>query len=112
MIYSRYGFATGNWSFVAVLTVALAGTWWYLRRLPSTRVGRVVQSNHVVPTETASKTHLVDQYGVSLTPLRPGGMAQIGAERVDVVTSGEPIERGQKLRVISVEGTRVLVRAV
>ncbi|HAB16778.1 MAG TPA: NfeD family protein [Verrucomicrobiota bacterium] len=112
MIYSRYGFAMGNWSLVAVLTVALVGAWWYLKHLPTTRVGRVVQSDHVVPTETAAKTHLVDQFGISLTPLRPGGMAQFGAERVDVITSGEPVERGQKLRVISVEGTRVLVRAI
>ena len=112
LIYSRYGFAAGNWSSVAVLTVALAGTWWYLKRLPDTRVGRSIQSDHVTPTETAAKAYLLDSDGFALTPLRPGGLAQFGPERVDVLTSGEPLEKGQRVRVVSVVGSRVLVRAI
>ncbi len=112
MIYTRYGLFVGNWSLVGVLTFAMIGVWWYLKHLPATRLGRSVQSDHVIPTETAAKTHLVDSDGFAVTPLRPGGVAQIGAERVDVVTSGEPLERGQRVRVVSVDGSRILVRAV
>src|SRR5262245_15722760 len=112
MIYVRYGASAGNWSLVAVLAVAVGGVWWYLRHLPETRVGRSVQSDHVIPAETAAKSHLVDSDGFAVTPLRPGGMAQFGAERVDVVTSGEPLERGQRVRVVSVDGSRILVRAL
>ncbi len=111
LIYFRYGSAAGHWSLVGVLAVALTGTWWYLKRLPRTRLGRIVQSAHVVPTETAAKPHLLSTEGFALTPLRPGGLAQFGTERVDVITSGEPLERGQRVRVVSVDGPRVLVRA-
>lgn len=112
LIYDRYGAGTGHWSLAALLAVALAGSWWYLKRFPATRVARSVQSDHVVPTETAAKSHLVSADGFALTPLRPGGLAQFGAERVDVVTSGEPLEKGQRVRVVSVDGSRILVRAV
>jgi membrane-bound serine protease (ClpP class) len=112
LTYFRYGFAMGNWTLAGTLAFALAGTWWYLKRLPSTRVGRIVQSDHVVPTDSAAKSRLLNQTGTALTPLRPGGMAQIGQERIDVVTSGEPLERGQSVKVVGIEGSRVLVRAV
>ena len=111
LIYGRYGSAAGHWSLVAVLAVGLAGAWWYLRRLPATLVGRSVQSDRIIPPETAAKSHLLGSEGLALTPLRPGGMAQFGPDRVDVITSGEPLEKGDRIRVVSVDGSRILVRA-
>ncbi len=111
LIYGRYGSSAGHWSLAALLSMALIGSWWYLKKLPETRFGRSVQSDRVIPAETAAKTHLVGVDGIALTPLRPGGLAQFGAERVDVVTSGEPLDKGERLRVLSVDGPRVLVRA-
>ena len=49
---------------------------------------------------------------MALTTLRPSGTAEIGSERIDVVTSGEYIERGQAIEVVEVKGARVRVRAV
>jgi len=112
LTYVRYGVLAGHWTLVAALAVAIAGVWWYLHRLPETRIGQLVGSDRVTPAETASKAHLLNRAGVTLTPLRPGGMAEISGERVDVVTSGEPVERGQSITVVGVEGARVLVRAV
>lgn len=111
LIYGRYGSSVGHLSLAALLSIALVGSWWYLKRLPETLVGRSVRSDRVIPAETGAKTHLAGVDGVALTPLRPGGLAQFGAERVDVVTSGEPLDKGDRIRVLSVEGPRVLVRA-
>lgn len=111
LIYGRYGASVGHGSLAALLSLALIGAWWYLKRLPDTRFGRSVRSDRVIPAETAAKTYLVGVDGVALTPLRPGGLAQLGAERVDVVTSGEPLDKGDRIRVLSVDGPRVLVRA-
>ena len=47
--------------------------------------------------------------GVSLSPLRPAGTATIEGNRVDVVTEGEFIEKDTPIRVLGVEGTRVIV---
>lgn len=44
--------------------------------------------------------------------LRPAGTATIDGRRVDVVTRGEAIEAGTRVRVIEVEGNRVVVAAV
>jgi len=59
-----------------------------------------------------SKETLLGQEGESLTPLRPAGTALIGGERVDVVTSGGFIAAGRRVKVLKVEGTRVVVGEV
>jgi membrane-bound serine protease (ClpP class) len=48
--------------------------------------------------------------GVALSQLRPGGVAQIDGERVDVVTQGDYIAAGESIEVIADEGYRRVVR--
>ena len=55
---------------------------------------------------------LLGQQGVTLTTLRPAGMAQIGDRRVDVVTDGEIIEKDARVEAVDVRGNRVVVRSV
>jgi len=47
--------------------------------------------------------------GIALTTLRPAGIAEIGGKRIDVVTEGDYIEKGEKIVVISSEGIKVVV---
>jgi membrane-bound serine protease (ClpP class) len=54
----------------------------------------------------------VGKTGVTLTPLLPGGKAEIDGDVVDVVADGESIEKGEAVRVIAVDGTKVLVGRV
>ncbi|HEY5811795.1 MAG TPA: hypothetical protein VIT23_03975 [Terrimicrobiaceae bacterium] len=54
----------------------------------------------------------VGEEGVACTILRPAGKAEFGAALVDVVTDGEFLDRGAKIRVTKVEGDRVIVAAV
>lgn len=54
---------------------------------------------------------LLHQSGRSVSDLRPAGLADFEGRRVDVVTDGEFIERDRELRVIEVEGNRVVVEA-
>ena len=54
---------------------------------------------------------LLGAIGEALSDLRPAGVARFGDRRVDVVTEGEFIPRGTPVRVIKVEGPRVVVRA-
>ncbi len=53
--------------------------------------------------------HLVGRSGVTLSTLRPAGLAEIDGERVDVVSDSEFLDRGQRVRVVEVEGNRVVV---
>jgi membrane-bound serine protease (ClpP class) len=60
---------------------------------------------------TPEREHqLVGARGRSHTALRPAGIADIGGERVDVVSEGEMIEPGAAVLVTRVDGNRVVVR--
>jgi len=55
---------------------------------------------------------MVGKMGKALTDLRPSGTAEIDGNRVDVVTDSEFIEKGSRLKIVEVEGIRVVVREV
>ena len=55
-------------------------------------------------------SHLVGETGVSLTPLRPAGVAELGGRKHDVVTEGEFIPARSRIRVDRVVGSRIIVR--
>lgn len=61
---------------------------------------------------TEVRDELLDQVGIAVTPLRPTGVVMIGNERVDVVSEGHFIEKGKKVKVVHVEGLRVVVREI
>jgi membrane-bound serine protease (ClpP class) len=52
------------------------------------------------------------QVGTTISPLHPGGKALFGDTIVDVMSQGEMIPSGQKVRVIGRRGTEALVEAV
>ncbi len=55
---------------------------------------------------------LVGRRGVALTPLHPAGKAKFGTRRLDVVSSGDLVPKGARVRILRVEGSRVVVEAV
>jgi membrane-bound serine protease (ClpP class) len=63
---------------------------------------------------TSAESHVewVGRTGIAITGLRPSGTAEIDDNRIDVVTSGEYIEKGTAIEVMEVKGSRVRVREV
>jgi membrane-bound serine protease (ClpP class) len=55
---------------------------------------------------------LAGSEGTLESDCRPAGMARIGERRVDVVTRGEWLEAGARVRVVEVQGNRVVVARV
>ena len=51
----------------------------------------------------------VGAHGTAITPLRPSGTVRIDDQDVDVVTQGIYVDAGAPVRVIHVQGARVLV---
>ncbi len=111
-IYFTFGSQTLYVASVAVLIVA-AGLFLAFRYLPRTRAGRALVLESAIaggaPPEEKLKP-LEGAIGTALTPLRPAGVAQFGERKVDVVAEGEFIEKGSTVRVVRVEGVRVVVR--
>ncbi len=85
--------------------------------LPKTPMYRamVSQSASGMQTEAsleAQQTSRKGQIGVTISALRPGGKAQFGEEIIDVISQGEMLPRGTRVRVIGSSGSESIVEAV
>lgn len=112
--YLAFGLSPG-WGFSAVglsLVVTVVVVVGFLR---SRTARRLVLSSPEPKTWKAQNlrlTELVGHEGVTLSPLRPAGMAELGGQRVDVVADAEFLDAGVAVRVLEVEGNRVVVEAI
>lgn len=52
----------------------------------------------------------VGDSGVALSPLRPAGKARFDASYLDVLTDGDFVERGRPVRIVEIQGSRIVVR--
>jgi membrane-bound serine protease (ClpP class) len=102
------------WIFIGVQVVAvptlLKAAFWALPKLP---FGRGMILSAPLPessTAVERSEHLVGEFGVAETDLRPSGTARFGDERRSVVAESGAIDRGTRLVVVAVEGYRVVVR--
>ena len=57
-------------------------------------------------------THLLGATGETRTPLRPSGTAVFSGEPVQVVTRGQAVVAGARVKVVDVTGNRVVVEEV
>ncbi len=88
-----------------------------VNRLPSSKlwsrlVLRDASTSEKGFVSAESQDSLVGQMGEVLTELRPAGSALLEGRPVDVVSEGAYVEKGERIRVISVNGSRVVVRKV
>ncbi len=56
-------------------------------------------------------TSLVGQEGTAASSLRPAGIGIFGDRRFDVVTRGEYVQPGERIRIVESHGSRILVEA-
>lgn len=119
MLYSVVLALGGNMAAVSVLVISLMAAIaifaLLVNQLPSSRLWK----KFVLKDQSTSKrgyisaveeSYLVGQQGTVLTELRPSGSALIDGHSVDVVSEGAFIQKGEKIKVVSVNGSRVVVR--
>lgn len=95
---------------------ALIGIFVLAKYLPKSRAfNRLVLSQSEKVDEGfvsyPSEKDLLGKEGIAYTTLRPGGTAEIDGKRVDVVAESEYINQGTKIKVLRVEGIKVVVTA-
>jgi membrane-bound serine protease (ClpP class) len=110
--YVEYGPRAGTFLLLGVIFGLLAGFAAWVKFFPDSRYARLFVSHRVVGNIDAEKPQLLQQTGTAFTNLRPSGTALINGQRVDVVTEGGMITRGTPVRVVAIEGMRVVVRTV
>ncbi|HLO11919.1 MAG TPA: nodulation protein NfeD [Pseudoneobacillus sp.] len=59
-----------------------------------------------------NRTDLVGKNGITLTQLRPAGKIMIKDEIIDAVSEGSFIQKDMNVKVIKVEGSRIVVREI
>ena len=90
---------------------ATVATFWLF---PRTRAAKalILETQTLGGAADPSLKDLLGLEGKTLTPLRPSGTAKIAEKPVDVVSDGQYVETGETIRVILVEGSRVVVEPV
>ncbi len=88
---------------IGVIIVALIVVWAIRGRSPLTLWER---------SASVVKSDLIGTRGTAITDLRPSGTAVFDDERIDVVSESEWITKGTRVKVISTEGNRHIVRSI
>jgi membrane-bound serine protease (ClpP class) len=111
-----------KWGAVGIGTLIVLGPLIFifaLQLMPSTRMGRKLmfgeqgEERPVLSEEAAHELDgLVGSEALVLTDLRPVGSIRLGEQRFDALAEISYIPAGTKVRVVSVEGTTIRVRAV
>lgn len=88
-----------------------------LRYLPTSKLWhrltlKDAQKNDRGYTSSVDLSALADKEGIVLTFLRPAGTVEIDGMVYDVVSEGRFVEPGARIRVLSVNGNRIVVRAI
>ncbi len=68
------------------------------------------ESGYTVPN--VDNKDLLGKEGVTITPLRPAGAIELDGERIDVVTEGDFLAAGISVRIVGMDGTRIIVRVI
>ncbi|WP_378953773.1 nodulation protein NfeD [Pelosinus sp. sgz500959] len=111
----------GNMAAVTMLSfslvIAIIAFLAILKFLPSSRLWTKIILNEVETvqagfTSSHDYSSYLDREGIVVSLLRPAGVIEIDGVHLDVVSEGQYIEPGMKVKVVSVNGSRILVRRV
>jgi len=115
--YQRLGNLIGSIYLAVVLVLVPVFIVLYFRFFPRSPVGRwLISQDRQEPEKGYSSftpekyVDLVGKEGTSLTILRPVGMVRIDGQKYSAVTGGEFIEKDKPIKVVKVEGSRIVVR--
>lgn len=98
--------------FGVFILVALT-TYAWIRLFPKSGIGQKMTLSVDGKAFKSADSHqaLLGKTGIAHSELRPAGYAIIEGKRIDVVSEGGIIDSNTPIRVIKVEGSRVVVRA-
>ena len=107
-------------AFILVISLILAVILYYVNRNVFHKklmfLDRLVLNDSISTKDgyvaSESRLELLGQKLIAYTDLRPAGVAILDNEKLDVVTDGDFIEKGNKIEVIRVEGMRIVVKKI
>jgi membrane-bound ClpP family serine protease len=112
------GTTPGVLTLFAVLVLAPILIYSLIRLWPHTPIARrIILSGPTGVAKAGDLAHydpkaLVGRVGVAKTMLRPSGKMTLDGRPIDCVTEGDLVPAGRKVKILAVEGARVVVRPV
>lgn len=99
------------------LVLSLVGIFALAKYLPKSRMFNKLVLSEAEKAEQGfvsypSEKDLIGKEGIAFTTLRPGGTAIIDGKKVDVVADSEYIDKDSKIKVLRVEGIKVVVSVI
>lgn len=113
--YRSLGPEQGTYLLFGVMIFFGIALFLWVRFFPRSPFGRWMSLGATAEGFRAARDNLkelVGREGTARSPLRPAGVVDIDGRRVDVVTEGGMIAGGARVRVVEVEGNRVVVREI
>ncbi|MFC1461824.1 NfeD family protein [Verrucomicrobiota bacterium] len=113
--FMAFGPLTGMYIAVSIIIVLGISMVLWIKYFPKTSVGKSMtlsKDGKDFKSSDNAFRELVGKEAETLTELRPAGIVQIDSSKYDVVTEGNLVDKGKTVRVIKVEGNRIVVRQV
>ncbi|MFO1530025.1 MAG: NfeD family protein [Kiritimatiellia bacterium] len=111
--FAAFGSTGGVWACLGLLLGGGGILLLWLKIFPHTPIGRALTLRDDTPGRAnPDASPLMDAEGESLSDLRPAGMARIAGARRDVLAESGWVDAGRRVRVVKVEGGRVVVREI
>jgi len=88
-----------------------------LKHLPSSRLWKKVVLQNSSTSEqgyisSTNQSSLLQREGIVLTELHPAGTILVDGQPIDVVSEGVYINKGASVRIIKIDGSRIIVRKI
>ena len=111
--FSAFGVGGGLWACLGLLLGGGAVLLLWLKVFPRTRIAKsITLKDHNAGRASPDSSSLLGADGVSLSTLRPAGVARIAGARHDVMAESGWVDEGRAVKVVRVEAGRVVVREV
>jgi membrane-bound serine protease (ClpP class) len=115
--YRSLGKGVGTLFLVGILVGTPAMIMLGLKTFPKSFIGKRLILHQSMDQESGFSSSDVQTYnvllgreGIVLTTLRPAGMVRIDGKKYSVVTGGEMIQKDEVVKVVKVEGNRIVVK--
>lgn len=114
MVGMHFGSLTAVGTLLVIIAVLAVLISWVLRQ--ASRGGKrsdlFLQERDELHTQQEDMKVLVGKAGTTTSVLRPAGIGDFDGVRLNVVTEGGFIEKGQPIEIVRVDGSRIVVKPV
>lgn len=113
--FHEFGPTAGIYVLMGEMILGILAFALWIRYFPNSKLGQIFALKKNAPPQSSAPENLdelLGKTGQTITPLHPAGVAEIDGRRRDVVSEGSLLDAGQNIKVVKVEGARIVVRSI